>query len=224
MTVKRLVIIGGGGFGRGTVDIIKAVNSSSTDSVWDLVGIYDDAPSEANLRLVENLGVQFLGAVPDHSPEVPTHYVVGINSPGVRQTISQRLDALGWLATNIIHPDATIETSLEIGPGAVIRAGVRVATNTSVGPHVHLNFNVVLGHDVELHEFVSINPLASIAGEVSVGERSIIGTGATILQGRSVGPDTIVGASACVTRTWHGGETLIGLPAYPALEASQSDR
>lgn len=215
MSDKRLVIIGGGGFGRGTVDIVWAMNAVSGTPQWNLLGIYDDRPTETNLNRMKDIGVAYLGAVPEGPPELPTHYVVGINNPRVRQSISERLDSLGWIPVNVIHPDASIETQLEIGPGAVIRAGVRVATNTSIGRHVHLNFNVVLGHEVQLRKFVSVNPLVSVAGEVSVGERSIIGTGATILQGRSVGPDTIVGASACVTHTSKGAETLIGIPARP---------
>lgn len=212
---RRLVIIGAGGFGRGTVDVVRAINEASDGPQWNLAGVYDDNPSEINLQRLSAIGVQYLGKIPGEAPTAAMHYVIGINNPKARESISRRLDALGWISANLIHPEATIETKNEVGPGAIIRAGVRVATNSVISRHVHLNYNVVLGHDVQLQEFVSVNPLASIAGEVCVGARSIVGTGAVILQGRSVGQDCQVGASACVTKAYGDGVTLVGVPASP---------
>lgn len=214
---KSIVIIGAGGFGRGTVDVVKAINSTSGAPLWNLIGIYDDNPSEINVRRMEKINVKYLGAVPRESQSDAVNYVVGINNPRVREEISTRLDGIGWTPTSLVHPDATIETTEGIGPGSIIRAGVRIASNSVIGRHVHLNFNVVLGHDVQLGDFVSVNPLASIAGEVSVGARTVIGTGSVVLQGKTLGGDSQVGASACVTKSYGVGSTLVGIPAKPVL-------
>lgn len=211
---RKLAIIGAGGLGRGVVDVIRAINArSSAGARWDLLGVYDDSLSAVNAERLQVLGVRYLGPLDSAMSIPPQHYAIGINSPVVKERLSSKLDAAGWTAALLIHPDATVETLREIGEGSVIRAGVRIATNTSVGRHVHLNFNVVLGHDVVLNDFVSVNPLASVAGEVEVGRRCVIGTNATVLQGRSIGPDTIVGAAACVTHSHAGGATLVGVPA-----------
>ena len=215
MSVLRdLVIIGAGGFGRGVVDVVKCVNAGLPEAQrWRLRGIYDDSLTEENGRRLTDLDVAHLGPVPTERTSAALHYVVGINHPGVRERLADRLDAFGWTAATLIHPDATVETARPIGGGTVVRAGVRVATNTRIGRHVHLNFNVVLGHDVVLEDFVAVNPLASVAGEVRVGARTVVGTGAVVLQGRTLGEDTTVGAAACVTSSSSGGQTLVGIPA-----------
>lgn len=211
--MKRLVVIGAGGFGRGVIDIVRAINKLSPEPEWRLLGIYDDFPSAINLRRMDELSVPYLGVVPKVAPHEPTWYVVGINNPNVRKSIVAKLDALGWWAASLVHPEASIETERPLGEGVIVRAGVRVATNSCVGRHVHLNYNVVLGHDVVLGDFVSVNPIASIAGEVHIGECSVVGTNATVLQGQSVGAGCIVGASACITKTFGPDLTLVGVPA-----------
>lgn len=49
-----LVIIGCGGFGRETHDVLDAVNA--IDPKWELLGYVDDAPTKVNLDLVHRRG------------------------------------------------------------------------------------------------------------------------------------------------------------------------
>lgn len=213
MSAARLAIIGAGGFGREAADVVEAINGSSDGGRWNLIGVFDDAPSELNLQRLRDRGVSYEGAIPREWPGPEMHFVVGIGSPNVRRRIAQALEELGWIPAILVHPAAQCGSRLRLGPGTVVCAGVQVSTNVSLGRHVHVNPNATIGHDSELQDFVSVNPAATVSGEVVIAAETLIGASATILQGLRVGQRSLVGASACVVHDVDSDSVVKGIPA-----------
>lgn len=209
---EPLVIVGAGGFGRETTDVVEAINAVA-GTVWDLVGVYDDSPAEINLHRLKDRGVRYLGVIPTQANGAKLHYVVGIGHPMTRQRVAHHLEDLGWSAARLIHPAATVGTRSQIDSGVVVCGGAQISTNVRLGHHVHVNPNSTIGHDSQLDDYVSVNPAATVSGEVNIGERTLIGAGAVVLQGLQIGPDVVVGASACVTENIRGGVVVKGIPA-----------
>src|SRR5690606_21445806 len=114
-----------------------------------------------------------------------------------------------------MHPAATLGGDVEVGPGTVICAGVRITTNIRIGRHVHVNLNSTVGHDTLVEDFVTINPLAAISGDVVLRRGVMVGTTACINQGIEVGVDGVVGSGAAVVRDVESGTTVVGVPARP---------
>lgn len=214
MTGRPIVIIGAGGFGRETADVIYAINATvQPEAKWELLGIYDDEPSEANLTRLQDRGVPYLGPLPKSSSGRGINFIVGIGRPRVRKQVADRIEKLGWSPATLVHPAAVIGTKVDIGPGTVICSGVQVSTNVQVGRHVHVNPNATIGHDAFLSDFVSVNPAATVSGEVRVGPRTLLGANSIVLQGLIVGQDALVGAAACAVRDVASGATVKGVPA-----------
>lgn len=209
---RDIVIVGAGGFGRETADVIEAINKT-TPGTWNLIGVYDDGPAAINLQRLEDRGIEYLGALPGTPTEGDLSYVIGVGRPQTRRDIAERCDGLGWTAASLIDPTALVGSNLQVGPGAVICGGVVVSTNVFLGPHVHVNPNATIGHDTAVDEYVSINPGAIVSGDVHIFSECLIGAGATVLQGLHVGNGAVVGASACVTRNVVGCSTVKGVPA-----------
>lgn len=209
-----LVIIGAGGFGRETADVVEAVNATGDGPRWNLLGIVDDAPSPVNLARLSERGIDHLGSVEDllRDPARP-HFLVGIGAPAARRSVAERLEAAGLRAATVIHPDASVGTECLIGDGTVVLAGARVTTNVRLGRHVHLNPNATVGHDTVLDDFVSLNPAASVCGDCVVGPGVLIGVGAAVLQQRRIGAGAVVGAAACVLHDVAPGAVVKGVPA-----------
>ncbi|WP_439902419.1 NeuD/PglB/VioB family sugar acetyltransferase [Microbacterium azadirachtae] len=213
---ERIVVIGGGGFGRETLDVIEAINTHAGEARWRLVGVIDDAPADIQVERLRARAVPLLGTVEScREMFANTRYVVGIGNPAIRERIVARIDAWGGKAATLVHPAAVIGTQVRMEPGTVVCGGAQISTNVQLGRHAHINPGVIIGHDAVLQDYVSANPGAIISGEVEVRALTLIGAGSVILQGLSVGRRAVVGAAACVTRSVPDDAIVVGVPAHP---------
>lgn len=209
-----IVIVGAGGFGRETLDVLEAVNRTYDSAPFAIVGVVDDAPTEVALSRLAARRIDFLGGVDDWlAAGGRAQYIIAIGNPRVRALVDGRFLAAGRDAASAVHPIASIGTLSTVSPGTVVCAGAQVSTNVVLGRHAHINPNATIGHDAVLADYVSINPGAIVSGEVSVGSQTLVGAGAVILQGITVGSRCVVGASACVTHDVGDGMTVKGVPA-----------
>jgi sugar O-acyltransferase (sialic acid O-acetyltransferase NeuD family) len=210
---RPLVVVGASGFGRETLDVVAAHNAARPDAAFEVVGVLDDGPSEANLTRLACRNIPYLGGI-DHylMTHEPVAYLLAIGAPKVREGLVARFDDAGWRAVSVVHPSASVGTMTVWLDGVVVCGGAQVSTNVHFGRHVHVNPNATIGHDSILESFVSINPAATISGDVHVRPRTLIGAGAIVLQGLSIGANTTVGAGAVVTKTVPDGVVVKGVP------------
>ena len=211
---EEIVVIGAGGFGRETLDVIEAINEANGTGRWHVVGVVDDSPAPVNLERLRARAYEYLGSVARNlETREPATYAIGIGSSSARARMVADLDGSGWSAATLVHPSASVGSAAVIEAGVVVCGGVQVSTNVRLGRHVHLNPGSIIGHDSQLGDFVSVNPGAIISGEVTVGSGVLIGAGAVVLQGIAIGSGATVGASACVTRTVMPESVVKGVPA-----------
>ena len=113
----------------------------------------------------------------------------------------------------LVDPSATLASTVVLGHGAYVNAGVVIASHTTLGCHVNVNRSASLGHDNEVGFGASFGPGALTTGGVLVGAGAFIGAGATVLPELTVGRGAIVGAGAVVTTDVPPGATVVGNPA-----------
>lgn len=212
---EAVVVIGAGGFGRETLDVIEAVIADGAN--LRLTGVVDSGPRAEDLERLRSRGVDYLGKEVDWlaSCAGSERFVVAIGNPQVRRGVAARFEAAGLSPISLVHPRAGVGSQVSIGQGVVIAAGAEVSTNVQLGDHVHLNPGCIIGHDAIVETFVSVNPGAIVSGNVSVGSCALIGAGSVVLQGLSVGAGAIVGAGACVTKDVSDEAVVVGIPARP---------
>jgi sugar O-acyltransferase (sialic acid O-acetyltransferase NeuD family) len=210
------VIIGAGGFAREVLDVVEACQRAGADLEF-LGFLADDRPEPQSL---ESRGVSWLG--PPSGAELPTgtQYVVGVGSPVVRRALTERADAMGLVATRLIHPSATIGHGVVFDEGSIVCSHVSITTNVRIGRHVHLNLNSTVGHDAVIDPFVTVYPGVNISGAVRVGEGASLGTNSCVLQNLQVGAGSFVGAGSVVTRDVPPEVTVVGSPARPRPAAN----
>ena len=204
---KNLVIYGAGGLGREVSALLKALPE------WQLTGYYDDGKTKG-----ENIGnVPVLGGMNELlSINEETQVIIAIGNPRIKEALAIRMKTNSFIHFPVlIHPAAILqdETTIELGEGTVITAGVIITTQVQIGKHVLINLNATIGHDVEIGDCTSIMPGASIAGEVRIGNSVMIGSGSNILNGLRVADQSIIGAGAVVTKDVAEGTTVVGVPA-----------
>ena len=211
--VSRVVVVGASGFGRECLDVLDAMVAAG-DPI-EIVGVLDDAPSEANLERLAARGVPYLGALDAwlRAPGSDVQFVLGIGSPPVRELLVSKFESAGLQPFAAVHPSATFGETCELAEGIVVCAGAVISNNVRLGRYVHINPNATIGHDSVLEDFVSVNPAAVISGEVLVERQTLVGASATVLQNLNVGGRAVVGAGAVVTKDVARGSVMVGVPA-----------
>lgn len=209
-----VVVIGAGGFGRETLDVVAAINGARAVPAFDVVGVVDDAPQRIFLERLAVRDVRYLGTIASWLATGPSaDYLIGIGAPAARRRIDRDLSAAGLTPAIAIHPSAVLGSVGTVGVGTVVCAGVQISTNVRLGRHAHVNPNATIGHDCVLEDFVSINPNATVSGDCHLETETYVGSSAVILQGLRTGRAATIGAAACVVRDVPAGCTVVGVPA-----------
>lgn len=166
-------------------------------------------------RCVDNYG----GADPrlpglDAEVDPADPFVLGLSNSLHRAAGAHAAHAAGYdRPRDLVDPNAVVASTVSLGHGAYVNAGVVVASHTVVGCHTNLNRSASVGHDNEIGFAVSFGPGALTAGHVTIGAAAFIGAGAVVLPGVTIGRRATVGAGAVVIKDVADFEVVVGNPA-----------
>ena len=207
-SVKDLVIVGVGGWGRSVHNIVEAVNQDQT--TWNFLGFLEDnAPSHGG----EIHGCPVLGTTDWLHAHSGVHAIVGVGSPALRRRVALRLEATANPLATLVHPSAWVGNRVVIGAGTVVHANCVVTTDLRVGKHVLLNIASSITHDDEIEDFATLQPGVNVSGSVRIGEGTELGTGSCVIQGTQIGSWSVIGAGSAVVRDIPDNVTAVGVPA-----------
>ncbi|SDH03005.1 acetyltransferase [Psychroflexus sediminis] len=209
--MKKIAIIGAGGFGREVKMLIDQINESKP--TYDLLGFYDD-----NKELPDLInGLPFLGGISELIERKDNICLaLGIGIPETKRTIIEKLEKSEFEYPSLIHPNVLMgKDDVSIGKGCVICANSIITCNIQIRDFVTLNLSCTVGHDTEIKRFSSFMPSVNISGEVVIEECVYVGTGAKIINQLGIGKNTIVGAGAVVSKSLPANCTAVGIPAKP---------
>lgn len=209
--MKRIAIIGAGGFGREVKMLIDQINL--VENKYEFIGYYDDG----KLKGEKINGFPILGNTDDlNAVQEPVLVALALGHPMHKEKVVQKLNNSKVTFETVIHPSVIIgNDGVTIGKGTVICAGCIITCNINIQDYVIINLACTIGHDTIIKNYVSLMPGVNVSGEVSLCEGVYIGTGAKIINQVEIGKNSIIGSGAVVSKSIPENCTAVGIPAKP---------
>ena len=205
--MKKIIIVGAGGFGRELLQWIKDINSRQQR--WEILGFIDD-----NLQALNDIECDFpiIGSIQNWTPKQDELFACAIANPKIKEKIVNLLSDKGAIFQSIIHPSAIIGELNRIGQGFVAYPGACVTANVCIGDFVTL-LNSSIGHDAVIGDFSTISSFCDITGGVKIGKGAFLGSHATIIPQKKIGDHAYIGAGSVVISNIKENMKVMGNPA-----------
>lgn len=206
--MKKLYILGAGGFGREVHSWLTDWCSINKD--WEISGFIDD-----NISALDG----FSGLPPvfckttDYQQSEGSFVVCALGNPQIKKRVVESLLARGVNFLTLQHPSAVIGQRVELGTGVVICPGTILTTDICIGDFVTINAASTIGHDVSIGDYSTLSGHCDVTGGATLGECVFMGSHATVLPKTHVGSNACVGAGSVALRKVEPGSTVFGVPA-----------
>jgi sugar O-acyltransferase (sialic acid O-acetyltransferase NeuD family) len=213
--VKKIVIIGSGGFAKEVAFLIDEINRAKPE--WELLGFIDKKVGEMNGKYKIIGDDLWLEKVSEK-----IYATIGVGNPSlVKNLYNKFLRNKNIIFPNLIHPKAIGDWGqIILGIGNIITAGNIFTTDIRIGSFNVFNLSCTIGHDTIIGSYNVINPTVNISGGVEIEEGCLIGTGTQILQYKKICQNVTVGAGSLVTKNIVEEGVYIGVPAIKLKDRS----
>jgi sugar O-acyltransferase (sialic acid O-acetyltransferase NeuD family) len=205
---ESLVLVGAGGLGR---EVLEAARACDGGRRWDVLGFVDDAPDAPGAVA----GVPVLGGT-DVVAALDAKVLLCVahpDRPAARQRLATRLALPADRGAVLVHPTASLASSVEVGAGSVVLAGVVATADVQIAEHVVVMPGCIFTHDDRIEAFATFGAGVRLAGGVTVGAAAYVGSGAVVRQGVTIGASAVIGMGAVVLADVPDREVWVGSPA-----------
>lgn len=212
MSMKKIAILGTGGFAREVLCLIQDINRYKEE--FEILGFIDNSLPKGTIIN----GYSVIGSDNDIlKSEYDLSLALAFGEPHLKKKVADKYSAANFDFPNLIHPSVMIGSSeyVKMGKGCIICAGNILTTNIEIGNFITLNLSCTVGHDTIIGNYSSFMPSCNISGEVIIKECVYGGTGVKIINQTEIGENAIIGAGAVVSKSIPADCTAVGVPAKP---------
>ena len=204
--VRRLLIVGAGGFGREVLNWARDAWPHACDRIAGFL-------SEDRAILDGfDCGIPIVETPEHYQPVAGDRLLLAIGAPDARRRVAEALSSRGSEFLTLVHPTAIIASSACIGHGSIICPYAIVSDACRVGRFAIMNYHTALGHDASTGDFAVLSPYATLGGAARIEDDVFLGLHASIGPGKTVGRNSKVSANTCVLMNVPPRSLAFGVP------------
>lgn len=192
--MKKLFIIGAGGFGRELLQWVKDINV--VEPTWSIQGFIDD---DVNALDGVECDYSIVGSLSKCQPEEDEYYALAIADPHTKEKIVNEMKKRNMRFASIIHPTAILTQYSHYGEGLIMFPNAKLSVNSTVGKHVTIMSSGV-GHDVKVGDYCTLCGNVTVIRNVVIGDRTYIASNVALNAGVHVGNDCYIGMGSMISR------------------------
>jgi sugar O-acyltransferase (sialic acid O-acetyltransferase NeuD family) len=206
--MKKIHIVGAGGFGREVLGFLK--QHPDCGRLWEIAGFVDDnATALDGFHYKEKI----VSSISDYTPADEDRLVCALGLPEVKKNVCPKLLERGATFMTFVHPTAIIGEHVSLGIGCVLAPFTSLTADVTLGDFVTFNTRSGCGHDVRVGAYSTLSPFCDLTGGVILGEGVFMGSHATVIPKRRLGDGAHVGAGSVVATHLRPGQRVFGVPA-----------
>ncbi|APS00607.1 acetyltransferase [Pajaroellobacter abortibovis] len=207
--MKRLIIVGAGGFGRTLLDWVKRVPNFQYK--WPFIGFIDDNPKALEAY---NYPHSVVGSPTTYHVTSEDEFLLAIAEPKAKLNVVEALVGKGAKFISFCHPQQqNLSGNIKLGYGTCFGFAVSIGCDTEVADWVHVDSYAHIGHDVTIGSGTTVSAHCNVLGRVKIGKGVFLGAGAIVLPSVSIGDFARVGAGSVVVRPVLANQTVFSPPA-----------
>ncbi len=190
-SVRRLLIVGAGGFGR---EVMHWTRDAWPGQTGLLAGFLS---ADANILGGHECCLPIIADPARFEPQPGDALVLAIGIPGVRRRVAADLMARGAEFLTLVHPTAIVAPTASLGTGSIVCPGAIVSDAARLGRFTLVNYHASIAHDAVTGDFAVLSPYATLGGGTRVADDVFLGLHASVGPGIAVGRGSKVAANSC---------------------------
>lgn len=206
--MRKLVIIGAGGFGREV--LAWAEQSVEFQRDWTIKGFIDD---NLDALVGKKPKAELLGTIRDYQPNPEDVFVCALGQPEPKRKCSELILSRGGELTRLTHRTAILGHNVDLSDGVILCPYVVVSANNRLGRCVAVDTHSTINHDAKVGDWTQISCYCDLTAAVEIGGSVFLGSHVSVVPGVKIGEGAYVGAGTIVIRDVEAGAKMVGVPA-----------
>ena len=203
---SRILIVGGGGFGR---EVLAWARDTWPQWQDRLTGFLS---ADAEILQGHACELPVLADPAAFTPEPGDALLLAIGVPGTRREVAEDLASRGGHFLTLVHPTATVVPTATLGPGSIICPHAVISDAAVLGACVLVNYHASLAHDCHAGDFAVLSPYATLGGSSEIGPDTFLGLHASVAPRISVGAGSKITANSCCLHAAPAASLIHGVP------------
>ena len=171
---------------------------------YEIKGFVDDFREPGEPVAFGGVTLGGLGDLAANAEVSPTNvkavFAIGYTNMAARFQAFQNAKKAGYNFVNLIHPQAYVEPTVQLGEGTVVLAGSVIDQYITLGPANYVHIGCKFGEQCTVGANNYFSAGSTLGGSVAIGDSNFFGINCTVVNDVSIGSSNFLNAAGLIYR------------------------